>query len=286
MPSPVNPDMPLVWEDADAWDAYYANLPQARRHEIARHFGFDRLVSLVTATVERSVPRIWVPGCGCSVLARLLSLSGAVAHATDISSAAIDFQLSAESHAIAENIFELLQRRSPPTVEHPPCGEFIAEVHNCRETYHRNEFNIVMNVLAIQGFTVANQRIIARTHFEALRPQGTAYFEVKNVQAERCDHLESALADAGFLVPSLESNRWFRKTLRDTGIPHIFILGRPVIQPAPAHRQDPTLLARDRAILRQPEPEFQVRQRKEHELAKKRAEDPEVRFAQLIYGTG
>ena len=166
-------------------------------------------------------------------------------------------------------------------------GEVAAERHDFLEPYATNAFEIIVNAKALQGFRTENQRLVARTHYQALKPKGTAIFQVQNVQDKLADDVENALEEAGFLVPGVEANRWRRRMLRETGIPYAIVLGRAVIPRTGDYREDAELRERDMARLAVFDAEYEERLKAEQERAVKRAaEDSEVRFVQMIWGTG
>jgi hypothetical protein len=117
-------------------------------------------------------------------------------------------------------------------------------------------------------------------HAAALREGRCAYFDTMNVQGERRDNLEQALAAGGFEVPHLELNRWYRRQLRETGIPHVFILGQPVIPCTGEYTYEDAKRERDTALLREITDEYRRRAAEAPPIA------PEARVALVIYSTG
>src|SRR5205085_314263 len=105
---------------------------------------------------------------------------------------------------------------------------------------------------------------VAASHFTALRPGGDAIFDTINVQGERRDELEGALVAAGFYVPLFDFNRRLRRELAETGIPHVFILGRPMIVRTGPYLDD-AKRAGDTAILRRIAAEYDARLEAEYE---------------------
>lgn len=108
-----------------------------------------------------------------------------------------------------------------------------------------------------------------------------------NVQGERRDKLEEALEGGGFIVPLAALNRWYRCTLRETGIPHMFILGQPMIPRTgeyaacgPSSPWD-----RDMARLREISAEYRSRLQREQEAEQGRIL-ADAKVAQVIYSTG
>lgn len=129
----------------------------------------------------------------------------------------------------------------------------------------------------------------AQTHATALRPGGIAFFDMMNVQGELREQLENTLVDAGFYVPLVNLNRWYRTALADTGIPHVFVLGTPMIpqrddMPYP-HEWGSPEFERDVAILRDITMEYQSRMEAEYDQ-ERAAITPQTKHAQIIYSTG
>ena len=50
-----------------------------------------------------------------------------------------------------------------------------------------------------------------------------------NGQGKHRDVIEDTLVNARFYVPLYAHNKWYRKALAETGIPHMFVLGNPII---------------------------------------------------------
>jgi hypothetical protein len=101
--------------------------------------------------------------------------------------------------------------------------------------------------------------------------------------------LESALAEAGFYVPLLGLNRWYRKSLADTGIPHVFVLDVPWIPACDdmpyQHRLGSPEYERDMTLLRDITAEYRSRVQAEYDQEQS-AITRETRHAHVIYSTG
>ena len=106
-----------------------------------------------------------------------------------------------------------------------------------------------------------------------------------NVQGERRDELEQALEDGGFVVPLFGLNRWYRRELLDTGIPHLFILGQPMVPRTGEYADGGPSWERDMARLREISAQYRSRLQAEEEAEQKRI-GPNSRVAQVIYSTG
>jgi hypothetical protein len=164
-------------------------------------------------------------------------------------------------------------------------GSLTAEVHDFREDYRKDAFDLILNVKAFQGFPPDDMRRIAQVHAQALKPGRQAYFDTMNVQGERRDELEQALEEGGFVVPFSTLNCWYRRTLRGTGIPHLFILGRPMVPRKGEYAADQARWERDMARLGEVAKEYQSRLQAEQEGEEARV-GPEAKVATVIYSTG
>jgi hypothetical protein len=146
-------------------------------------------------------------------------------------------------------------------------------------------FDLIVNVKALQGFPLADMTTIASVHARALRPGRYAYFDTLNVQGERRDQLEQALEDGGFVVPLLALNRWYRQALRQTGIPHMFVLGTPMIPRTDEYAGGGPKWDADMARLSAIVTEYRSRLEAEQNAEETRI-GPESKVAQVIYSTG
>ena len=161
-----------------------------------------------------------MPGCGLSPLARLLAHLGLQVVATDVSPLAVEFQRSKPGE------FAHLTAKLGAA---DPVGSFAAELRDFRTHFRREAFDLIINVKAFQAFPVADMEGIAGVHAAALRKGRYAYFDTMNVQGEPGTSWSRRMEAGGFVVPLLALNRWYRWALHETGIPHMFILGKPMI---------------------------------------------------------
>jgi hypothetical protein len=272
--------MPQDWNDHSGWDHYH-------RDQLARDAVRDNHTDVGSIPVEQ-LPRImadlksrggtsaWVPGCGLSPLPKLLVFLGLEVVATDVSSSAIAFQRS------DRNDVTRFVRTWATTAEH---GSLSAEVHDFREEFRQDAFDLIINVKAFQGFPLEDMRRIAGVHARALRAGRRAFFDTMNVQGERRNDLEQALEEGGFVVPFARLDRWDRHTLNETGIPHLFILGRPMIPRKGEYATDQARWERDMARLKEITTQYQSRAQVEREAERVRIGSAS-RVATVIYSTG
>jgi hypothetical protein len=271
---------PEDWNDHEGWDAHYASrLAQPHRDSWDDQTGsihVDDLPQLAEDLKSRGWRAVWVPGCGLSLLARLLAHLGLEVVATDVSAVAVRFQRDN-----ASEFGHLAAGLGPADAN----GSFIAEVHDFRGEFRREAFDLIINVKAFQAFPAPDMGRIARVHAMALRGGRHAYFDTRNVQGERRDQLERALEDGGFVVPLLALNRWYRGALHATGIPHVFILGQPMIPRTGDYADGGPKWERDMARLREITAEYRSRLAIEQEAEQSRV-GPDAKMALVIYSTG
>jgi Methyltransferase domain len=272
--------MPVDWNDRAGWDEYYASrLARPKRDPWDDATGSIRIADLLLLAEDlksRGSRAVWVPGCGLSPLARLLAHLGWQVIATDVSPVAVEFQRNKPDE------FAHLTTHLGPV---DSSGSFAAEVHDFRTEFRREAFDLILNVKALQAFPAPDMERIAGVHAAALRKGRYAYFDTMNVQGERRNQLEQALEDGGFVVPYLALNKSYRKALQDTGIPHGFIMGQPMIVRTGEYAGGGPKWDRDMARLREISAEYQRRLEAE-QWAEQRRIGPDSKVAHVIYSTG
>jgi hypothetical protein len=110
-------------------------------------------------------------------------------------------------------------------------------------------------------------------------------FDTINVQGDRRDELEACLVAAGFHVPLYEANRRLRRALAATGIPHVFVLGRPVVPRTGPYEADEAKWRADMAALRGIFAGHEGRLESEYQAEQRRV-GPDAKVATVIYSTG
>jgi hypothetical protein len=268
--------MPVNWSDHSAWNLYYSwqisNKVNRDAEAGTGSFPIDRLPALANDLKSRGWRKVWIPGCGLSPLGKYLAHLGLSVVVTDVSPVAVEFQ-SATSGQNASLVSKLGMADSE--------GSLIAEVHDFRQEFQRAKFDLIINVRAFQGFEVAEMVQIARSHATALAQGRYAYFDTINVQGESRDQLEKALEDGGFWVPFRLLDSWYRRELRETGIPHVFILGQPMIPQTGVYAGGGAKWETDCERLRAISAEHRSRSE-----AEQSSWSPDAKVAQLIYSTG
>ena len=272
--------MPYDWNDHPGWDQYYQfQIAQAQRSHCDLEIGSIPIGALPNLTEDMKAQgfrSVWIPGCGLSPLPHLLAHLGLHVLATDISPIAVRFH-----HDEADRFSCLKSERAPPD----PAGSLAVEVHDFRSTFRQEEFDLIINVKAFQGFSFSDMQRIAGVHAKALRKGRHAYFDTMNVQGEQRDELEQALENAGFVVPLSQLNRWYHRALRATGIDYTIILGHPVVPWTGEYEGGGPARERDMACLREISAEYESRLEIEEEAEQRRI-GPDTKLAQIIYSTG
>lgn len=279
MAKPSDVRMPADWNDHAGWDRYFAAKLAAPPDPLDDFFGSiptPHLLQLTEQCLAQGWRAVWVPGCGIAPLPRLLAYRGLDVVATDVSPTAVEFQARA-----ADRLDSPVADLGPRV----PGGSLRAELHDFRTGFRAEAFDLILNMKAFQAFPVEDMRRIAAVHAGALKPGRTAYFDTMNVQGERRDVLEQALADGGFHVPLLALEQWYRRTLRETGIPFVFILGRPRIPHYHIEGYDQSRRAEDEVRLQAIHQEYESRIRAESEAEQSRV-GLRTKTAVVIYNTG
>ena len=274
---------PTDWSSPAGWDDYYSALTTDGDFlACVRNTGsisVDRVPQLIQELKEASVVNIWIPGCGISLLPKLLSTGGLNVRATDSSRRAVEFQMAASP--------ELDVAIAKSGVAESAGGKLTCEVHDFRTPYLSEAFDLIINVKAFQTFPEEEMRSIASVHFDALKPASRAIFDTLNVQGERRDLMERVLVDAGFYLPFYAANVEYRRQLTATGIPYVFVLGRPVIPRRGEYVSDGEKRERDMALLREISSRHGERLQSESKsVAEHYKNNPKTKTVSMIYSTG
>lgn len=270
------PEMPNDWNDHPGWDRYYRELcanPADHVRWAMMDAGMFASPESVAELHRIGWRDIWVPGCGISPLPSLLARAGFNVIATDLSPVAVAFQQNYPAGLLPEDV-------AAPVAG----GSLTAEIHDFRTDFGADRFDLLLNVKSYQAFPVADLPTIAATHARALRAGRRGFFATMNVQGDRRDVLETALETGGFVVPFAEVHRWHRAALRDTGLPFVFILGRPMI-PFTGEYADEKKRAEGMARLAAIDAEFQ-RRADAAKAAEQARITPATKIATVIYNTG
>lgn len=283
MPDKPRPQMPQDWDDHAGWDAYYMALSEVDSN-------FDMQLSLHDAMVflghisHQRYRKIWFPGCGISWGPLVYGALGFEVWASDVSTIVIVVLDNLHDSPWQERLdLDQLREQLPET---RPAGPVHFQVHDFRTAFDAPPIDCILNLRSFQGLPIASMRAAARVHWDALRPGGEAFFSTMNVQGGLRDTIEDVLIEAGFLLPSHESEAWYRKTLRETGIPHFFILDNPIVSRGEQYHGQ-AKYEQDQQYLRSFKDEYQQRRAAEWERLNTIVEaNPDVKIAHVVYNTG
>lgn len=273
------------WSDTSAWDNIH--IEDIRDGEpLKRGLGVsaENLISKAPTLLGNGVRRVWVPGCGTSLLPPLLAHLGFEVIATDISCVAVQYQRTNQGD---------FRRRWPDLGDPAFGGELISEVHDLREPFRQGEIDWIINVKVMQRFPRKEMSIVARSHFDALSGGGEAIFSTMNCQGAERDEIENALAEAGFVVPFFEINREYRRALQATGLPYAFVVGRPVLlrndecnRFSGEQLADEVWRSQGRETLREIARKYETKMNDAAPAEQEKANSPGARLASIVYNTG
>ena len=278
--------MPDNWDDHDGWETYFSLLPSSKFwFNIATthpgSFSFNHLGSLMDEMYKRKWKTIWFPGCGFSPLPRAFTSFGFTVYATDIAPTAIQYQNNNQS-IVKPLLTDIIVENIPQTQ-----GCLKTQIHDFRTSFKECSVDVIFNIKSIQGLSQPSLISTIQSHFSALRFGGTAFFDTLNVQGKRRDLIEDTLVDAGFYIPLYQLNKWYRKALTDTGIPYVFVLGKPIIPQNKIYpyKYDSPEYNRDKNILRNITADYLSKVDIEYKKEEKYLKE-ERKKAQTIYSTG
>ena len=276
-------EKPKDWSDPAGWDRYYSELLDEGDYSAdIRDTGtisIDRIPQLISELRSMPLDTVWIPGCGISLLPKLLCRGGLQVHATDVSRRAVEFQ-----NADIPKVADILSKSG---IEESAGGKFVAEVHDFRSKYLIEKFDVIINVKAFQAFPEEEMREVGAVHFAALKRGGRAIFDTLNVQGERRELLESVLVGAGFYLPFYEANVEYRRQLNETAIPYVFVLGRPIIPWHGEYAENETKREAGMAELREITARHLENVKSEAEpVALHYKNNPETKTVSIFYSTG
>ncbi len=278
---------PQDWRDAAAWDAYYLN--DKSHLEKIEKFHLESALRFAPNVLASAEKRVWFPGCGMDLSPWLYANLGCNVLATDISAYAIRSQnelLYDDPMQLLEklpNVLKEMELLKALRFQHPTIF-----VHDMCTPFPFPQVDMIVNVRAFHGFAPAEMSRIAHVYFEALSAGGTMICDTLNVQGPRRNDMENALQEAGFFLPGLETEQWYRQQLDATGIVYLMVMGNPIV-PQWGQYDDKGGTAqaeKDRALLRSFTTEYTIR-RKANALQDKEDYKPGIdKIARVIYSTG
>jgi hypothetical protein len=286
---PVETRPPVDWSDIAGWDRHFQTQFSDGPFWVPTKIGSLGWHSVrFLGSVRKRGGRVWFPGCGIDPGPRFYAYVGSTVLATDFSPVAVR-----EQRRFAELAPEIMFGDWPSFVKSnapiEKCGRFDVAEHDFTTGPPAGVFDSVINCRAFQGLSPSAMTAAARTFFAALRPGGAAMIDTINVQGKaRRDVLENSLIDAGFFLPFIDSERWYRAQLESTGIIYAMVLGHPHIpyrEQYPAEHFD-EYAERDRKILGSFRTEYKARLAEEEPSVRKVLDGQEAKVAHVVYATG
>jgi hypothetical protein len=288
MNAPVETNPPVDWSDIAGWDRYLQTKGSDGPFRVPTVIGAKGWQSVrFLSFVRKHGGRVWFPGCGIDPGPRFYAYIGSTVLATDFSPVAVRVQQGFAALA-PEVMFGDWLSFVKSNAPFEKCGRFDVAEHDFTTGSPAGIFDVVINCRAFQGLSPSAMTAAARHFFAALRPGGAAMIDTINVQGRARDVLENSLIDAGFFLPFIDSERWYRAKLQSTGIIYGIVLGRPQI---PNHGQYPAAhfskyAQRDRKILESFRTEYEARLAAEEPSVKAVLDSHEAIVAHVVYATG
>ena len=266
---------PTDWSDKAAWNDYL-NAELRPGHIPSHAFLNDAIVLRFLSLAHEKGGRIWFPGCGLDPYPKAYAERGCKVLATDFATVAVVYQRRVAA--------AMLKAEATPKIQ----GTLAVAEHDFTYSKPEGEFDLVINSRAFQRLSAGAMRAAAGHFYAALRPGGVCILDIMNVQASHLRKLiEDNLIGAGFFLPGVKSERWYRQQLDSTGIVYGMILGRPCI---PNQHQYPPeqfheLAGRDQQILDSFRSEYEQRVTDEAGEANALGNNPAAKSAQVVYAT-
>lgn len=220
--------IPEKWSDATGWDAYFAaNQPNFEKVE---KYHLESDLRFAADVLQSPHMRIWFPGCGLDLAPWLYANLGCDVVATDISPIAISIQ----NELLFEDPMEALEKLPNVLKEMqlPKANVFVHPamfVHDMRHAFTMPQVDVVLDRDAFYRFSEPEMRTVAQHFFEALYPGGLLVIETQNVAGHVRTAMENNLLQAGFFLPGIQTEQWYRQQLDATGIDYTMVMGNPVI---------------------------------------------------------
>jgi len=285
---PVEMSPPVDWSDIAGWDQFLQAKSRDGPFRVPTVIGAQGWHSVRFLSFVRKLGgRVWFPGCGIDPGPRFYAYVGSTVLATDFSPVAVRVQRRFAELApeIMFGDWSSFVKSNAPIEK---CGQFNVAEHDFTTGPPTGVFDVVINCRVFQGLSPSAMTAAARHFFAALRPGGAAMIDTINVQGRARDVLENSLIDAGFFLPFIDSERWYRAKLESTGIIYGMVLGRPQI---PNRGQYPAehfneCAQRDRKILESFRTEYETRLAEEEPSVREVLDGSEAIVARVVYATG
>ena len=166
-------ESPKDWNNPEEWDSYYDAIISSGdfgQQNYGGSIGF-RFGQYVEDWKARGRKKIWVAGCGVSLLPKLLEKCGFEVYATDISENAIAFQKSINDEILKNIALKMYSWDFPPEIakNNIQGGRLICEVQDFLYPYKENYFDLILNIRALQRFDFPTIKTIAIRYFDGVK---------------------------------------------------------------------------------------------------------------------
>ncbi len=262
---------PSDWSDLAAWERHHAATRMGERIEAAR-----RALRYVPDLEANRLRRVWFPGCGTSLAPRAYAELGFDVVASDASAEAVDAQWQS-SVGVSAELLGMLYEQAVSGLAPERGGKLAVVTHDLAQPFGEGDFDAVLNIRAFAGFAPPVRQAMAASHHAALRPGGWAIFEASGVALRDRDRVDDVLLGAGFVMPLNDCDRWYRRELEATGLPILFKLGHPRVDPEQGYAEQPGDQQRLDAI------EQAYLERRRQRRAEEGAPPPDARLAFALF---
>jgi len=276
--------MPKDWNNHSGWDRYFEANPVDLK-DIKKYSIRDNLRYLDSVKDKR----VWISGCGLELSPWLYSNFNCEVLATDVSKVAIDFQLDLLKHSPFESLNDLDSVLEELKIE--PKKNFISpkiRVEDFRKTSPNEKFDVILNTKAIQGLPKEDIAKAAQVFFNSNVDGGVFIASTMNVQGMRRTEIENSFLDAGYIIPNVKAEQWYRQKLEETGIVYAMVLGNPIIPQWSQYENKggKEKEEQDKLVLKSFREEYTKRLKQNYEEYKE-FYNPEIhKLAYIIYNTG
>lgn len=283
-PKPSPMEMPTDWNDHKGWNKYYAANPID--FENLEDYEIEDSLRYFTAAANK---KVWISGCGLELSPWLFSYLNCQILATDVSTAAIEFQIK----LVKDSPFDKLNSLSSilEKLEIKPQKTFIVpkiRVEDFRITNPNDKFDVILNTKALQGLPNKDIEKAAKIFFDSNKEGGVFIASTMNVQGLKRTQIENAFLSAGYFIPNVKAEQWYRKKLDDTGILYVMVLGNPMVPQwgQYADKGGKEQEEKDREILKSYRAEYNERLKLNYEDDKENFRPEKDKLAYIIYNTG
>jgi SAM-dependent methyltransferase len=200
----VRNEMPDDWDDHAGWDKYYTAYREAGQHldrfEL-NHPLYEALHFFKHLDRER-IKKVWFPGCGTTLGPRVYAALGFQVWASDVSPVAISIQEELRQRPLVELLDDHHKSFAEPA--NPP-GELHFVTHDYRQPFVEGDFDLIVNIKAVQRMQEPGLSQALKVHYDALRPGGYAIFSTMNMY-KLSEAMEKTMVACGFVTDWIREN--------------------------------------------------------------------------------